>query len=47
MNSLKMNVVKTQLTVLTRKGKYQMVDNVEVKIGDMCLEKQNCVNYLE
>ena len=46
MNGLKMNVAKTQLMVLTRKGKYHMVDDVEVKIGDTCLEKQNCVNYL-
>ena len=23
------------------------VDDVEVKIGDTCLEKQNCVKYLE
>ena len=23
-----------------------MADNVEVKTGDTCLEKQNCVNYL-
>ena len=46
MNGLKMNVAKTQLMVLTRKGKYQMADDVEVKIGDSCLEKQNCVSYL-
>ena len=46
MNGLKMNVVKTQLIVLTRKGKYHMADDVEVKIGNTCLEKQNCVNYL-
>ena len=46
MNGLQMNVAKTQLMVLTRKGKYHMVDDVEVKIGDTCLEKQNCVNYL-
>ena len=44
MNGLKMNVVKTQLMVLTRKGKYHMADDLEVK--NTCLEKQNCVNYL-
>ena len=32
MNGLKMNVAKTQLMVLTRKGKYHMADDVEVKI---------------
>ena len=46
MNGLKMNVVKTQLMVLTRKGKYHMADDLEVKIGNSCLVKQNCVNYL-
>ena len=33
-NGLKMNVAKTQLMVLTRKRKYHMADDVEVKIGD-------------
>ena len=46
MNGLKINVAKTQLMVLTRKGKYHMAEDVEVKIGNTCLEKQNCVNYL-
>ena len=36
-----MNVAKTQLMVLTRKGKYHMAEDVEVKIGNTCLEKQN------
>ena len=42
MNDLKMNVVKTQLMVLTRKGKYHMADDLELIIGNTCLVKQNC-----
>ena len=42
MNDLKMTVVKTQLMVLTRKGKYHMADDLELIIGNTCLVKQNC-----
>ena len=35
------------LLITAKKGKYHMADDVEVKIGNTCLVKQNCVNYLE
>ncbi len=47
-NGLRMNVAKTQLMVLSRKGKRACgdADSVQVKVGDVELKKQDCVRYL-
>ena len=45
-NGLRMNVNKTQLLVLNRKGKQSIADSVQVNIGDSRLQKQDCVKYL-
>ena len=42
-----MNVDKTQLLVLNRKGKQSIADSVQVSVGDSRLQKQDCVKYLE
>lgn len=38
--------MKTQLMVLTRKGKNHEADEVNVKTGDTTLVKKDCVTYL-
>ena len=45
-NSLKMNVNKTPLLVLDRKGKQCTADSVQVNIGHTRLQKQDYVKYL-
>ena len=45
-NGLRMNVNKTQLLVLNRKGKQSIADSVQVSVGDSKLQKQDCVKYL-
>ena len=45
-NGLRMNVNKTQLLVLNRKGKQSTADSVQVSVGDSKLQKQDCVKYL-
>ena len=45
-NGLRMNVNKTQLVVLNRKGKQSIADSVQVSVDDSMLQKQDCVKYL-
>ena len=45
-NGLRMNVPKTQLMVLSRRGMRDEADSVQVKVGDDELRKQGCVRYL-
>ena len=45
-NRLLINVMKTQLMVLTRKGKSHEANEINVKIGDTTLDKKSCVTYL-
>ena len=45
-NSLKMNVVKTQLMVLNRKSKDKKVEQIQVSIDGTELNKQSSVKYL-
>jgi len=42
---LRMNVAKTQLMVLSRRGMRDEADSVQVKVGDDELRKQDCVKY--
>ena len=46
LNGMKMNVAKTQLMVLSQRGKRHEAESVQVKIDDVQLEKQDCVKYL-
>ena len=41
-NGLRMNVAKTQLMVLSRRGMCDEADSVQVKVGDDELRKQDC-----
>ena len=41
-----MNVAKTQLMVLSRRGRRDAANSVRVKVGEMDLERQKCVKYL-
>ena len=45
-NGLRMNVAKTQLMVLSRRGKQQVANTVKVSIGDVELTNQESVKYL-
>jgi len=45
-NGLRMNVAKTQLMVLSRRGMRDEADSLQVKIGDDEPRKQDCVRYL-
>ena len=46
-NGLKINVMKIQLMVLTRKGEHNEADGVKVKIGDINLAKRIVLPFLE
>ena len=41
-NGLRMNVAKTQLMALSRRGMCDEADSVQVKVGDDELRKQDC-----
>ena len=45
-NGLRMNVAKTQLMVLSRRGRRDAANSVRVKVGEMDLERKKCVKYL-
>ena len=45
-NGLRMNVAKTQLMVLSRKGRRDEANSVQVKVGNDELKKKDCVRYL-
>ena len=45
-NGLKMNIARTQLIVLSKKGKKRKVDDVVVRPGDQVLHKQETDKYL-
>ena len=45
-NGLRLNVAKTQLMVLSRRGRREEADSVRVKIGEVELQQQSCVRYL-
>ena len=45
-NGLRMNVAKTQLMVVSRRGMHDEADSLQVKVGDDELRKQDCVRYL-
>ena len=44
-NGLKMNIAKTQLMVLSKKGNTRKVDDIVVRSGDQVLSKKEAVKY--
>ena len=45
-NALTMNVAKTQLMTMCRRGKHEEAEKVEVHVGGVELPKQDAVKYL-
>ena len=41
-----MNVAKTQLMVLSRRGRRDEANSIQVKVGNDELKKKDCVRYL-
>ena len=46
-NGLRMNVAKTQLMVLSRRGRRDEANSIQVKVGNDELKKKDCVRYLD
>ena len=45
-NGVRMNVAKTQLMVLSRRGRCDEANSIQVKVGNDELKKKDCVRYL-
>ena len=45
-NGLRMNVARTQLMVLSRRGRRDEASSFQVKVGIDELKKKDCVRYL-
>ena len=45
-NGLSLNVAKTQLMVLSRRGRREEAMAVQIKVNEVELQQQDCVRYL-